>query len=85
MLANVKNDHFVKDLYIPEIDGPFPDTVISDEEKLKIKIVGEIIENYIRHHKIKDDGVIYGELFDKFFDKSISELVIYQTILGKDF
>lgn len=57
-----------------------PSSSLSPEEKRKAAIVGAIIEEYTDGGK-KD--VDYGELFDRFFDKEISELIILRELFKK--
>lgn len=54
-----------------------PDGLLSSEEKQKAAIVGRIIEAYTDNCTTDVD---YGELFDRFFEKSITELVILDEL-----
>jgi hypothetical protein len=70
------------EIYDPNTeDSLLSDTeFLSEEERRKAILVGELIEIYIKTHNLKESDDIYGKLFDQFYDKSITELIILRGI-----
>lgn len=55
---------------------------LSEEERRKAMLVGELVEIYAKTHRLKNTDNPYGELFDQFYDKSITELTILRGLFN---
>lgn len=56
--------------------------VLSESARRHALLVGEVVELYVKEHfpNIDPDKVDYGALFDKFYDKKISQLRILKEM-----
>ena len=51
---------------------------LSQEQKEKAELAGQIITIYLKTHTVPEDG--YGALFDRFYEMSLTELRIFNAL-----
>lgn len=59
---------------VGQSESDFTGETLSDENSQKVQIIKELLNSFLKTHVVPESS--YGDLFDKYYDKPLSELII---------